>query len=347
MDDKLIRGQRVQTFCLLILSGFALSLSMYFLSAALIPFVLAVFIYYCLSPVIEVQVQKLRLPRALAIFSTFIIGCAFLFMVGLLILTAAEQIGVNRDAYLVQIRELSHNIWNYLPLDKLKLNPEQIFGTVDEFSANMIKSVSKSVISETMNILSNGVLVLVFLIFILAGKSGQGDPNKGVLADIESQMTLYIRTLLFTSSLTGLLVGVTLWLLGVQFAYVFGFLTFLLNFIPSIGSIIATLLPLPVVFLSPEMSVGAKILAMLIPAVIQFGIGNIVQPRIMGKSLNLHPITVLLSLIFFGVIWNVAGMFLATPITGIVRIMMSKFDYTRPVAEVMAGRLGENKKVQS
>ena len=178
------------------------------------------------------------------------------------------------------------------------------------------------------------------MIFMVAGKQAARRPES-VLSEIEMRTKRYILTMVFTSSLTGFLVGLTLYFLGVPFAMMFGFLTFLMNFIPSIGSIIATLLPVPVVLLDPKLTPVGMILAVAVPGAIQFTIGNIVQPKIMGRSLDLHPITVLMSLVLFGLIWGIIGMFLATPIAAVLKFLCERFEYTRPVANVLAGRIEE------
>jgi AI-2 transport protein TqsA len=128
-------------------------------------------------------------------------------------------------------------------------------------------------------------------------------------------------------------------LLNVEYAFLFGFLAFLLNFIPNIGSIIATLLPVPVVLLSPELSVTAKVLALALPAVFQFLLGNVVQPKIQGSMLELHPVAVLMALIFFGMIWGISGAFLAAPITAVIKIILERIPETRPMADLLAGNL--------
>ncbi len=89
------------------------------------------------------------------------------------------------------------------------------------------------------------------------------------------------------SALTGFLVALTLGILHVPFATLFGFLAFLLNFIPNIGAIIATLLPLPIVYLDPNMTIPAKLLALILPSAIQLVIGSF-QPKWVGNSLQLH-----------------------------------------------------------
>ena len=133
--------------------------------------------------------------------------------------------------------------------------------------------------------------------------------------------------------------GAVLSLFGVQAAVLFGLLTFLLNFIPNVGSFISILLPIPVIWLSPDFSLATKLMAILIPAAIQFVIGNFIQPKLMGEHMKLHPVTILISLIFWGMLWGIVGAFLAVPITSIIRIACDRHPLTRPVANLMAGRL--------
>ena len=121
-------------------------------------------------------------------------------------------------------------------------------------------------------------------------------------------------------------------------APLFGLLAFLLNFIPSIGSIISTLLPIPIAvtqFSDPAHVVAAVVL----PGIVHLTIGNIIEPRLMGRGLELHPVTVLLSLAFWGLLWGVMGMVLAVPIVAVLKIVLSRLDTTRPLGQLLAGKL--------
>ena len=118
----------------------------------------------------------------------------------------------------------------------------------------------------------------------------------------------------------------------------FGLLAFLLNFIPSVGSVVATLLPLPIVLVSPEISTKVAVAAIAVPSAIQLVFGNFLEPKIMGESLDLHPATILLSLILWGTLWGVLGMILSVPITVVVKILCERFEGSRPVADLLAGR---------
>src|SRR5690606_25430957 len=102
--------------------------------------------------------------------------------------------------------------------------------------------------------------------------------------------------------------------------------------------VIATALPVPVILMNPELDGTAKLGAIAIPGAIQFTVGNIVEPRVMGRSLDLHPVVVLLSLIVWGWLWGIVGVLLAVPMTAAIRIVLEKLGYTQPVADLLAGR---------
>ena len=129
-----------------------------------------------------------------------------------------------------------------------------------------------------------------------------------------------------------------LWLFGVPLAIVFGLLTFLLNFIPNIGPLIGTVAPVPFLVLNSEMSPTSAIVCFVLIAAIQFVSGNVIETRWMGKSFDVSPVFLLLALMFFGLVWGIIGMFLATPIVSIVKIILYQNPSSRPIAELMAGR---------
>jgi predicted PurR-regulated permease PerM len=196
----------------------------------------------------------------------------------------------------------------------------------------------QGVVRETTVIISNGTLVLVFVLFMLVGRGVKAPPRALLLIEIENRVKRYLVVIISMSVLTGLLVGASLSILGVQFAAVFGLLALLLNFIPTLGGIIATLLPIPVVVLSPEMSVTAKILAIAIPGGIQALLGAI-QPKIQGDALEIHPVGVIVAVVFFTTIWGIAGAFLATPLVAVIKIILEHLPATRSVAAVLGGDL--------
>jgi AI-2 transport protein TqsA len=92
------------------------------------------------------------------------------------------------------------------------------------------------------------------------------------------------------------------------------------------------------VLISPEATLTTVALVLAIPGLIQFTIGNVVAPKVMGDTLDLHPVTILLALIFWGMLWGIPGALLATPITVIMKLMLARMELTAPLSNWMAGR---------
>ena len=323
--------RRLQTVCLLILTAVAIGGSLYLLRPVLIPFVLAVFLVYCLAPVIDLQTNKWRVPRPVAVVSTIVLGCVVLSLMWLLVGASVSQMTANAAVYEEQFENLITSATKLLASQGI--DAAQLPGMLKDTAGGL----ATGLISGIMSVLSNGLLVVIFMIFILAGKSSPAAVSGSFREQVEHGIKQYIVTKVLLSATTGILVGLTLWLLGVELAMVWGLLAFLLNFIPSIGSVVSTLLPLPVVLLS-ELSIPVQVLAIAIPGAIQFAVGSLVEPRIMGRSLDLHPVAVLLGLIFFGMIWGIIGMILATPIVAITKIVLERIELTAPVGRLLAGK---------
>ena len=350
--------QRVQTVCLLILTALGITGALYLFASVLIPFVLAIFLTLCLIPAIDVQMKLLRIPRRTAILTTVAVGCALLILGAFLVTKAANQIIESRDDYEKQFEQLLLKTRGLLPPewytgdpnDPKKsggnpYDPNDSMRPASDPNAPLIRIPTDTVrrvltdtASSIMGVISNGLLVVIFMIFMVSGTGTYKASPGSLWWEVESRIKRYVLTMMVTSGITGVLVGLVLWILGVRFGWMFGFLAFLLNFIPNIGSIIATILPLPVALIDPELGMISKILVLVIPGSIQFVIGNILQPKMMGESLDLHPVVVLLSLVFFGTIWGIIGMFLAVPITAVIKIFLQRFGYTRAIADLISGK---------
>ena len=140
--------------------------------------------------------------------------------------------------------------------------------------------------------------------------------------DITEQIQRYIATKFLISLLTGFLVGIVLWIFDVDFLIVWAVMAFFLNFIPNIGSILAVVLPTVMTLIQYE-SVGYTLLVGGIISLVQNLIGNLLEPKIMGDKLGLNPLVILVSLLVWGYIWGIAGMFLSVPLTAVVKIIIS------------------------
>jgi predicted PurR-regulated permease PerM len=126
-------------------------------------------------------------------------------------------------------------------------------------------------------------------------------------------------------------------LFGIHFAVLWGVLAFALNFIPNIGSLISVVPPVAITLFQTG-SVTKTLVVAGILITIQMVVGNVVEPKVMGRGLNLSPLVVLLSLLFWGWMWGIAGMLLSVPLTAAIKIGMEQLDSTRPIARLMADK---------
>jgi AI-2 transport protein TqsA len=330
--------RKVLTTCVLILTVIAIGVALQSLRVVLVPFCLALLLTYSLTPVIDLEMRYLRFPRMLAIVGVVVAGLAMLSLLMYLTAEAISEIADHKDEYRQELARLTGKGAGML--DQLGIQPRsEDTRRAIAYSERAGEQILSGLLNGLTELLTTGTLVVIFMVFLLVGRTGPAPDPTSLLGEIGSRVRRYLVRLVGLSVLTGLLVGLSLALLGVRFALVFGFLAFLLNFIPNIGAVIATLLPLPIVILSPDLSITAQVLALAIPAGIQLVIGSLIQPRLYGGALDLHPVMVLLALVFFGMIWGIIGAFLAMPITGVIKIVLDRIPTTRPIGQLMAGDL--------
>jgi AI-2 transport protein TqsA len=329
--------RRLQNVCLLILAAVAVGFVLFWFRSVLIPFVLALFFAYLLGPLIELQTQRLRVPRPVALLATLLVGVFLLASIGGLITLSVRQLSSDAAVYQRQLEVLVERAASAPLLVEHAPDLAARLSLRSLFPSEQVGSLLVGTANAVVDLVSKGFIVLIFLFFLLSGDAAVRRP--GVRADVETKIRRYIGVQAAISAATGILVGSVLALLDVPLAMVFGLFAFLLNFIPSLGSIIATLLPLPVVLVNPAVTPLAAVLAIAVPAAIQFGIGNLLSPKVLGDSLELHPVTVLLALMVWGALWGIVGMLLATPMTAVMRMLFERMELTRPLAALMAGQL--------
>jgi AI-2 transport protein TqsA len=330
---------RIQTVSLLIIATVLAAIALYWLKSVMIPFVLALFLALGLAPVVDAQMRWFRFPKTLAVFMTFLLSMALLLLSISVVTGAVTQLAANASAYQARLSQLLDWAARTVPLERFGLSETQVLQPLTNLPMGTVSGLLLGTTNAILDLMSQAMLVTIFLVFLLVGFSGRGARLAGLWEDMEARVKGFIFTKTLISAITGVLVGVTLQLLGVELALAFGFFAFLLNFIPTIGSVISTVLPVPVVLMNPEISLSVAILAIVLPGTIHFVIGNVIEPLVMGDSLDLHPVTVLLSLMIWGAIWGVVGMLLATPITAILVILSDQAAPTRPLAHLLSGRM--------
>ncbi|MGM0461380.1 MAG: AI-2E family transporter [Fibrobacterota bacterium] len=157
-----------------------------------------------------------------------------------------------------------------------------------------------------------------------------------VIEKINRDLQGYLKIKTLASLLTGIISFAILTAFGVDFASFWALLIFTLNYIPTIGSIIAVLFPILLSFIQFDSLLSIALLSAALTSV-QLAIGNIVEPRFLGKTLNLSPVIIFIFLILWGQIWGPVGMFLAVPILLVINIILSIFPQTRALAVLLSG----------
>lgn len=218
----------------------------------------------------------------------------------------------------------------------------------------MVKSIEIAPLISTLastftSMIGNISLVLFYVMFMLLE---QGTFNKkiraifpeqkqqnsvmSILSHAQEDIQTYLWIKTVTSSITGLVSYAILVWVGVDFAGFWAFTIFMLNFIPTIGSIIATLFPAVLALIQFDTLTQFFIVLAAVGAV-QVVVGNFLEPKLMGNTLNVSPFVVMMSLTLWGSIWGVAGMFLSVPITVMLLIVFAHFDKTRALAILLSG----------
>jgi predicted PurR-regulated permease PerM len=153
--------------------------------------------------------------------------------------------------------------------------------------------------------------------------------------EIFAEVKKYIVGKTLINLLQAIIFGTILWLFGVDFYLVWAFLCFFSHYIPNIGSLISTILPTLTALLQFD-SIITPIIIVILLIVVQNVIGNILEPKYLGDQLDLSPLLLLLSLIFWGYVWGIVGMILSVPIMSMLKITLSKFESTRSIAILMS-----------
>ena len=192
-------------------------------------------------------------------------------------------------------------------------------------------------------------IILVYVVFLLFEQQSFAtkldaivtDPAKrekvrATLRRINTDVRTYIWVKAILSVATGGISYLVMRSVGLDFAAFWAVVIFLLNFIPTIGSILGIVFPTLLALVQFPDSLTPFLIVLICLGATQVITGNVVEPRMMGRSLNLSPLVIILSLAVWGSIWGVIGMFLSVPITLIAMIVMAQFRTTRPVAIMLS-----------
>jgi AI-2 transport protein TqsA len=343
-----MKEQKIIIALLGILAVIASGIVLSAMQSVLLPFVLAFFLTYVFKPVV-IALRKRKVPMAVAVLAVLLLVFAVITGIAVVIGASAKSFIVELPKYQGKLEQLLTGAVASIEQTGRNLGLiKQEFRVEDVVQLSAITSLVTSSVGSFISFLSNAFLVLLFMIFMLAG-TGQlirkldfisGDLNfariSNVLASIDRQVRQYMLTKTLISLANGLLATIALSILGVDFALLWGFLVFLLNYIPNIGSLIATAFPVLISLLQFD-SITVPVIALVLLVVIQNVMGNVIEPKLMAFSLDLSPLLILASLLFWGWIWGVWGMILSVPIMAILKIVFENISMLKPVSVLMSG----------
>lgn len=203
-------------------------------------------------------------------------------------------------------------------------------------------------VSALAAVTGNALTIIFYVVFILMEqvtfgrkvdalfqKTDDRRRAKAMIDQITRDIQTYIGLKTFVSAITGILSYIVMALVDVDFAAFWAVLIFILNFIPYIGSLVGVAFPAVLTLVQFDSLVPFAVITTVLTAV-QLAVGNLIEPRLMGRSLNLSPLVILLSLAIFGQIWGIVGMVLSMPFMVIAMIVCAGFETTRPVAVLLS-----------
>lgn len=318
----------------------------------LIPFIFAL-IFWFLTREIRKSIYKLPfakrfIPKWLSnvlVFTVIVLGFGF---VSEIISNSISSLMNSYPKYQPNVDSVIKTINSYFKVDMLS----SLKTSIAKFDYSVILG---DIANSLSSILGDTFMIIIYALFIFLEEASfknklrsvffKNDSNlKPLLDKIEASVSSYLRLKTYVSLLTGVLSYIVLSLVGVDSAPFWAFLIFLLNYIPTIGSLIATVFP--AVFSLIQFGEFTPFLIVLIAvSSVQVVVGNIIEPKVFGKSLNLSPLVTILSLAVWGKIWGITGMVLSVPITVIMIIVFSQFDSTKNVAVLLSenGEIGDEK----
>jgi predicted PurR-regulated permease PerM len=318
--DRSLRFLAVAACLVVVIAGLRAATSI------IVPFLIALFVAMISLP-LQNWLLKHKVPGGLAVFLTLIADVLLIVGIGFLFAGSVQGFSAAAPKYKAKLTELASSLISYVNAQGFPVSGEIV---TDQLNPGMAFDMLNNALRGAASLLSNFVLVFLTILFVLFEALGFRDKLERIIGRSahrldrfskiiqDVQQYLVVKTLV--SLVTGILVGTAMGLLGLDFPVLWGLLAFLLNYIPSLGSIIAAVPPalLALIQYGPGRAVGVAIVF----AAVNVLLGNLIEPQLMGRRLGLSTLVVFLSLVFWGWVWGPVGMLLSVPLTRIVKIML-------------------------
>ncbi|MFQ5767856.1 MAG: AI-2E family transporter [Acidobacteriota bacterium] len=330
-----VTGEKGSRFLLLVASVIVVVAGLKAASGLILPLLVSAFLALITLPLLS-WLQSLKLPRALAVLITLLAALIVLAVLASFIGGSLAGFTGQLPKYRARLGIMSAGLADWLQARGLNISGE--FRSHLFNPAQALDLVSAT-LRATAAVLSNLVLVLLTIAFILLEAAGCPAKLQAAFGGreiarryerIQTEIQRYLGMKTLISLATGSLVSLMLALLGVDFPLLWGALAFILNYIPSLGSIIAALPP--TLLAAIQLGPGSALAVALMFLAINLVLGSFLEPYLMGRRLGLSALVVFLSLIFWGWVWGPVGMLLSVPLTMVIRIMLENTEEFRWIA---------------
>ncbi|NIZ18511.1 AI-2E family transporter [Entomospira culicis] len=340
---------------LIVLAVLAVAYTLHFLSSVFIPIIVALLFAAFLEPIVRKMVA-IKIPRILAIILAVSISLLIIALLLLIVIASLSEffsyIANLTPRATIMINDLLESDFLTNTLAHFNIDQEAVRQTfsISALLNRFISELSTTILNFTnsgLTFFSSVFMITLFSVFFLMESHDfssvvlhvMGSQSAKNFSDLGEEISVQIGRYLYVKTLVSIMTGVAIFIVasitGLKFAMMWGLLGFLLNYIPVIGSavvVIGIILASILQFYSMPVPLFTNLIAM---PLIQVIFGNIIDPRMQGKSLDISPSLVLISLSIWGAIWGIPGMFLSIPATVLIKIILHKFDSTRNLAKLM------------
>jgi len=310
------------------------------------PLLVAVFLAYTLLP----YHSRLQTHIGTAASIGVLAGATATVLLSLALITYVSLLGLTEDIPRLhqragELMRATESALGSMPKWASSLTPE---APTESKIGEQLSRATGSILSLAADVLVETVIIAMYLLFLLlegsrfphrvrrAYPQDRADEILMIAGQVSSAIVAYLRVKVRSSLVLAVPVGLILWACGVKFAVLWAVLTFLCNFIPYIGPILAYSLPVSFGFLWFGLSWEPVTVAVLLVCC-HAASAAIVEPTMIGNAVGLSPLVLLAALAFWGLLWGIPGMFLAVPLTVVSVIVMNHFESTRPVARLLRG----------
>jgi predicted PurR-regulated permease PerM len=307
----------------------------------ILPLLVALFLAMVVLPLMN-ALQRRRVPGGLAAAIALVVELGVLS--GVVFLVGGSIRGFTEAAprYQVRLRAIGAEAIDWLAARGVVIERDALY---DLFDPGMAFDMVGGALRGIAGALSQTLIVVLIVLFVLIEAAGFPDKLRAAFGRasaserfdaIRHDVMKYLGIKTAVSLATGTIVGVAVAILGVDFPVLWGLLAFLLNYIPSLGSILAAIPPSLLALV--QYGVGRAIAVALLFLAVNVVLGNFLEPRLMGRKLGLSTLVVFLSLIFWGWVWGPVGMLFSVPLTMVVKIMLENTRDLRWIAVLLGDR---------